>query len=106
MWYWSRSRKELWHKGDTSGNIQKIKEKIEENNEVNDLLAVLDIPQGRRVLWRILEECKTFGSIYETSARIHYNAGQQDIGHMIMAKITEADEEALFTMMRENQNKP
>jgi phosphoribosyl-AMP cyclohydrolase len=26
MWYWSRSRKELWHKGETSGNIQKVKE--------------------------------------------------------------------------------
>lgn len=26
MWYWSRSRKVLWHKGDTSGNIQKVKE--------------------------------------------------------------------------------
>lgn len=24
--YWSRSRQELWHKGGTSGNIQKIKE--------------------------------------------------------------------------------
>ena len=23
--YWSRSRSELWHKGDTSGNIQKVK---------------------------------------------------------------------------------
>ncbi len=26
MVYWSRSRKVLWHKGDTSGNIQKVKE--------------------------------------------------------------------------------
>jgi len=26
MWYWSRSRQALWHKGDTSGNIQKVKE--------------------------------------------------------------------------------
>lgn len=25
-WYWSRSRKELWHKGATSGQIQKITE--------------------------------------------------------------------------------
>ncbi len=24
-WYWSRSRKELWHKGATSGHIQKVK---------------------------------------------------------------------------------
>lgn len=23
--FWSRSRKELWHKGETSGNVQKIK---------------------------------------------------------------------------------
>ncbi len=25
-WYWSRSRQELWHKGATSGHIQKVKE--------------------------------------------------------------------------------
>ena len=24
--YWSRSRQELWHKGETSGHVQKIKE--------------------------------------------------------------------------------
>ncbi|MCX7942178.1 MAG: bifunctional phosphoribosyl-AMP cyclohydrolase/phosphoribosyl-ATP diphosphatase HisIE [Dictyoglomaceae bacterium] len=23
-WYWSRKRKELWHKGETSGNIQRV----------------------------------------------------------------------------------
>jgi phosphoribosyl-AMP cyclohydrolase len=26
MVYWSRSRKTLWHKGDTSGHIQKVKQ--------------------------------------------------------------------------------
>lgn len=25
-WFWSRSRKELWHKGATSGNIQRVQE--------------------------------------------------------------------------------
>jgi phosphoribosyl-AMP cyclohydrolase / phosphoribosyl-ATP pyrophosphohydrolase len=25
-WYWSRSRQELWHKGATSGHLQKVKE--------------------------------------------------------------------------------
>lgn len=25
VWYWSRSRQELWHKGATSGHIQKLK---------------------------------------------------------------------------------
>lgn len=25
-WFWSRSRKTFWHKGETSGNVQKVKE--------------------------------------------------------------------------------
>jgi phosphoribosyl-ATP pyrophosphohydrolase/phosphoribosyl-AMP cyclohydrolase len=25
-WFWSRNRQELWHKGETSGNIQTVKE--------------------------------------------------------------------------------
>ena len=25
-WFWSRSRQELWHKGGTSGNVQKVVE--------------------------------------------------------------------------------
>jgi len=25
-WFWSRSRQELWHKGATSGNVQKVME--------------------------------------------------------------------------------
>jgi phosphoribosyl-ATP pyrophosphohydrolase/phosphoribosyl-AMP cyclohydrolase len=26
MWFWSRSRQELWHKGETSGNVQRVRE--------------------------------------------------------------------------------
>ncbi len=26
VWFWSRSREELWHKGETSGNVQRVKE--------------------------------------------------------------------------------
>ena len=25
MWFWSRSREELWHKGETSGNVQRLR---------------------------------------------------------------------------------
>lgn len=43
-WFWSRSRSELWHKGATSGNIQRVTE-IREDCD-NDALVVLVEPAG------------------------------------------------------------
>lgn len=38
VWFYSRSRKQLWHKGETSGNVIKLKE-IRYNCEDNSLLV-------------------------------------------------------------------
>ena len=38
VWFYSRSRQELWHKGETSGNIIKVKD-IRYNCENNSLLV-------------------------------------------------------------------
>lgn len=75
------------------------------NNESNDLRSILSTLEGRRVLWRILSECKTFGTIWHPSAAIHYNSGKQDLGHWLMGEITEAGEDYLFNMMKENYKK-
>jgi len=40
-YFWSRSRKEIWHKGETSGNIQKIKE-IKYDCDSDALLVKVD----------------------------------------------------------------
>ena len=43
-YFWSRSRKQLWHKGETSGNIQKV---IEVRVDCDaDTLLVLVKPSG------------------------------------------------------------
>jgi phosphoribosyl-ATP pyrophosphohydrolase/phosphoribosyl-AMP cyclohydrolase len=44
MWFWSRSRQELWHKGETSGNVQKLKELRLDCDE--DALLALVEPAG------------------------------------------------------------
>jgi phosphoribosyl-AMP cyclohydrolase / phosphoribosyl-ATP pyrophosphohydrolase len=44
MWFWSRSRNELWHKGATSGNVQKLKELRLDCDE--DALLALVEPAG------------------------------------------------------------
>ena len=40
-WYWSRSRQELWHKGETSGNVQVIKE-IRYDCDIDTLLISIE----------------------------------------------------------------
>ncbi len=41
--YWSRSRKKLWHKGGTSGNVQKVKEILIDCDNDTVLLKVEQI---------------------------------------------------------------
>jgi hypothetical protein len=73
--------------------------------ELNDIRTVLSTASGRRLLWRFMERCKTFSTVWEPSAKIHYNAGQQDVGHFIMAEIMEADANVFSKMMKEHKGK-
>ena len=43
-WFWSRSRSELWHKGETSGNTQKLVE-LRYDCDADTLLAMVQ-PAG------------------------------------------------------------
>ena len=43
-WFWSRSRNELWHKGETSGNTQRVVEVVADCD--NDAIVVLVEPGG------------------------------------------------------------
>src|SRR3954452_21550287 len=43
-WFWSRSRQELWHKGETSGNVQAVRE-LRYDCDADALLALVE-PSG------------------------------------------------------------
>src|SRR5438094_3747653 len=43
-YFWSRSRQELWHKGETSGNVQKVR-RLRYDCDADALLALVD-PAG------------------------------------------------------------
>src|SRR5947207_6621431 len=43
-WFWSRSRQELWHKGETSGNVQRVRE-LRYDCDVDAVLALVE-PAG------------------------------------------------------------
>ncbi len=63
VWFWSRSRGELWHKGDTSGQIQQVLELRIDCDQDAVLAKVL--PQGdggvchtgaRACFYRVIED--------------------------------------------------
>jgi phosphoribosyl-ATP pyrophosphohydrolase/phosphoribosyl-AMP cyclohydrolase len=43
-WFWSRSRQELWHKGETSGNVQRVRE-LRFDCDLDAVLALVE-PAG------------------------------------------------------------
>ena len=88
-----------------SGDKEQVKqaaqrERSRRERELNDIRELLDTAEGKRFLWRLLEYCRTFESIWDASARIHYRSGQQDVGHFLMAEIVAADADALIVMMK------
>lgn len=72
------------------------------DRELSDVAVVMSTPQGRRFMWRLMGHCKTYQSIWESSAKIHYNAGQQDIGHFLMSEILSSSEDTYQLMVKES----
>ncbi len=81
------------------------KERRMRERELNEMRMILSTPEGRSFIWRLMGRCKTFNSVWESSAKIHYNSGQQDIGFYLLAEIDQADPEMFFKMRNENLNK-
>lgn len=78
------------------------KEKRKREAQLEDIRLVLRTIEGRRLIWRIMSECKIFGSVHHPSgSQVYYNSGRQDLGHFLLAEIIESDEQQLFHMMKE-----
>lgn len=80
-------------------------ERYTKKEERDDLLFLLNSMSGRRYLWKLLEHCRVFASVFEPNSKIAYNSGMQDVGHYILAEIIEARPEAYLLMMKEAQER-
>lgn len=80
------------------------KEKQRDFMERDDFRKLADLPEFRRFIWRMLGRTKVFESVWSPNAQIHYNAGQQDVGHILMGMFEEFAPEHFHLMMKENGN--
>lgn len=78
------------------------KQKANRQTQVNDVAWVLSTPQGRRFIWRYLEDCKVFQTTFNPSGSIMtYQEGQRNVGLMLLADVNESQPEAYILMMNE-----
>lgn len=71
---------------------------------LDDFRAVLKTPQGRAVLWHLLEHSGVFQSNWVQSAQIHYTSGRQAEGHHLAGIIKRVDFQAWIAMQTEAHN--
>ena len=79
------------------------RELVTRDIELNDIIAVLSTPHGRRLIWRILGWCGCDSTPKRSDDALTYMAiGSGDVGRWLKSEVVEAGEELLFQMMREN----
>lgn len=82
------------------------KERDLRKQQLNDIRTVLSNASGRRFVWRLLERCRTFSTVFSPElSTMSYNSGQQDFGHFLMSEIVNADENLLLKLMKDNKRK-
>ena len=72
-WYWSRSRNELWHKGATSGNVQKVVELLTDCDIFDQVRAKLHKAVGRAALAEGFKE--QAAEHYQRAIELHDKVG-------------------------------
>ena len=72
------------------------------DREINDMRKVISLPEGRRVIWRILSGCGVFRASFAlNSMQASFNEGKRDIGISLLLDLNEADANMFAQLQRE-----
>lgn len=77
------------------------REKKKRERDLSDLKKVLAMPEGRRLLWRLLSEAGVFRTTFTGNSQTFLNEGRRQIGLLILSEIMQAKPEAFTQMQRE-----
>ena len=80
-----------------------MKINIREKRNAADLACILKLPQGRRLLWRVLQACRLdeHGFVPGDSTATAFHCGQRSIGLFLQAEIMQVSPLLLAQMRAE-----
>lgn len=78
------------------------KERYNKRSDQGDLAKVLESPQGRRFVWRLLTLCGVFQSSFEDNyGATSFNEGRRSVGLRLLSEVTDLNPEHYVLMMQE-----
>lgn len=83
----------------------KFKERNRRNQELKDVIAVMDMPAGRRFIWRYLEKCGVYRQSYTGNSETFFREGSRSIGLNLLGDIMDANPELYVKLIQENRSK-
>jgi len=105
-WFWSRSKKRLWNKGETSGNIQEIKEIRYDCDNDSLLIQVKQTGSAchtgkKSCFYRILEDPEIDIDFEKNSRESEDEAILQELYNVIVERISEKKESSYTYSLHE-----
>lgn len=71
------------------------------DQEIEDVREVMDLPAGRRLVWRVLGEARIFRSCFTGNSKTFFLEGKRDIGLFILREIMDICPERFGQMQAE-----
>lgn len=88
-------------------NQAKAREKFDRQTELNDIRALMNIPEGRRFMWRLINQICHYDAddAQHSGSLTYYSLGERNIGRIMKAEVYEASLDAWQLMEKEHVKK-
>lgn len=80
-----------------------IERDLRMKNQLDDMKWLLSHVEGRRIAWRLLEECGVFKLSFTGNSTTFFNEGKRSIGNKFYSEMVHADADAFVKMIKEFQ---
>lgn len=68
----------------------------------NDMKTLLELPAGRRFIWRLLDRCSLYESTFTGNSSGYYREGRRAVGLEVLQEIVDAKPSAYGDMFNES----
>lgn len=86
---------------EAADQARKDKERLQAELQADDFKSVLSTPQGRRLIWRLLDKCGVYRSTFRPNSEAAFLEGQRAIGLYLLLDLQDLCPDRLVEMLAE-----